>query len=34
MRPRGMRWKRPVAWTAAIWQFAILFEDHFPDSAR
>ena len=34
MRPRGMRWKRPVAWTVAIWQFAILFEDHFPDSAR
>ena len=30
----GVRWKRPVAWTAAMGQFAMLFEDRFPASAR
>ena len=34
IRNAGMRWKRPVAWTAAMGQFAILFEDRFPASAR
>ena len=33
IRNAGMRWKRPVAWTAAMGQFAILFEDRFPASA-
>ena len=30
----GLRWKRPVAWTAAMGQFATLFEERFPASAR
>ena len=34
IRNAGMCWKRPVAWTAAMGQFAILFEDRFPASAR
>ena len=34
IRNAGVRWKRPVAWTAAMGQFAILFEDRFPASAR
>ena len=34
IRNAGMRWKRPVAWTAAMGQFAILFEDRFPASAH
>ncbi len=33
LRNAGMRWKRPVEWTAAMGQFAILFEDRFPASA-
>jgi len=33
IRNAGMRWKRPVDWTAAMGQFAILFEDRFPGSA-
>ena len=32
IRNAGMRWKRPVKWTAAMGQFAILFEDRFPAS--
>lgn len=34
IRNAGVRWKRPVEWTAAMGQFAILFEDRFPTSAR
>ena len=34
IRNAGMRWKRPVEWIAAMGQFAILFEDRFPASAR
>jgi putative transposase len=34
IRNAGIRWKRPVEWTAAMGQFAILFEDRFPASAR
>jgi putative transposase len=30
----GMHWRRPVEWTAAMGQFAILFGDRFPSSAR
>ena len=33
IRNAGMRWNRPVDWTAALGQFAILFEDRFPASA-
>ena len=29
----GIRWKRPIAWTAAMSQFAILFGDRFSVSA-
>ena len=29
LRNAGMRWRRPVAWTAAMAQFAILFGDRF-----
>jgi putative transposase len=29
-----VRWKRPVAWTAAMSQFAVLFGDRFEPSAR
>ncbi len=34
IRNAGMRWNRPVDWTAAMGQFAILFEDRFSASAR
>jgi putative transposase len=34
IRNAGIRWKRPIEWTAAMGQFAILFEDRFPASAR
>ena len=34
IRNAGFRWRRPIAWTAAMGQFAILFEDRFPASAR
>ena len=30
----AQRWKRPVVWTAAMGQFAILFEDRFAATAR
>jgi putative transposase len=30
----GLRWKRPIEWTAAMSQFAILFGDRFTLSAR
>lgn len=30
----GLRWKRPIEWTAAMSQFAILFGDRFIPSAR
>lgn len=30
----GLRWRRPIAWTEAMSQFAILFGDRFPGSAR
>ena len=33
IRNAGIRWRRPVDWTAAKGQFAILFEDRFPGSA-
>ena len=29
LRNAGIRWRRPVAWTAAMGQFAILFGDRF-----
>ena len=35
--PSGMlrvRWRRPIEWTAAVGQFAILFGDRFEPSAR
>ena len=34
IRNAGVRWRRPVDWTGAMGQFAILFEDRFPASAR
>ena len=34
IRNAGIHWKRPVEWTAAMGQFAILFEDRFAASAR
>ncbi len=34
IRNAGVGWKRPIEWTAAMGQFAILFEDRFPASAR
>ena len=30
----GMRWRRPIEWTAAMSQFAIQFGPRFPGSAR
>jgi putative transposase len=30
----GMRWRRGIAWTAAMSQFAVQFGDRFPGSAR
>lgn len=34
IRNAGLRWPRPVEWTAAMSQFAILFGDRFVFSAR
>ncbi|MBW8858934.1 MAG: IS256 family transposase [Caulobacter sp.] len=34
IRNAGLRWKRPIEWTAAMGQFAILFADRFAASAR
>jgi putative transposase len=34
IRNAGLRWSRPVEWTAAMGQFAILFGDRFETSAR
>ncbi len=34
LRNAGVRWRRPVAWTAALGQFAILVGDRFEASAR
>lgn len=34
IRNAGVHWRRPIEWTAAMGQFAILFEDRFPASAR
>lgn len=34
IRNARIHWRRPVEWTAAMGQFAILFEDRFPTSAR
>jgi putative transposase len=34
IRNAGIRWRRPVEWTAAMGQFTILFADRFPASAR
>jgi len=34
IRNAGLRWSRPVEWTAAVGQFAILFGDRFEPSGR
>ena len=34
MRNAGVRWRRPVAWTAAMGQFVILFGDRFGPLSR
>jgi len=34
LRNAGVRWRKPVEWTAALGQFAILFGDRFSASAR
>ena len=34
IRNAGLRWRRPIEWTAAMGQFAILFGDRFEPSAR
>jgi putative transposase len=34
IRNAGLRWRRPIEWTAAMSQFAILFGDRFVVSAR
>jgi putative transposase len=34
IRNAGVRWRRPIEWTAAVGQFAILFGDRFEPSAR
>jgi len=34
IRNAGIHWKRPVEWTAAMGQFAILFAERFAASAR
>ena len=34
LRNAGVHWRRPVEWTAALGQFAILFGDRFSASAR
>jgi hypothetical protein len=32
--PLAVHWRRPIEWTAAMGQFAILFGDRFEPSAR
>jgi len=34
IRNAGVHWRRPIEWTAAMGQFAILFEDRFPASVH
>jgi len=34
LRNAGIRWNRPIEWTAAMGQFAILLEDRFAASAH
>ena len=34
IRNAGLRWSRPIEWTAAVGQFVILFGDRFEPSAR
>jgi len=34
IRNAGVHWRRPIEWTAAMGQFAILFDDRFAASAR
>lgn len=34
IRNAGVRWRRPIEWTATVGQFAILFDDRFEPSAR
>jgi putative transposase len=34
IRNAGLRWRRPIEWTAAMGQFAILFGDRFVAGAR
>jgi putative transposase len=34
IRNAGVHWCRPIEWTAAVGQFAILFGDRFEPSAR
>jgi len=34
IRNAGVRWRRPIDWTGAMGQFAILFEDRFPATVR
>jgi putative transposase len=34
IRNAGLHWRRPVEWTVAVGQFAILFGDRFEPSAR
>jgi putative transposase len=34
MKHAGVRWRRAIEWTEAMSQFAILFADRFPGSAR
>src|SRR5262245_2770412 len=34
IRNAGIKWRRPVEWTTAMGQFAILFGDRFEPSAR
>ena len=34
IRNAGLRWRRPIEWTAVMGQFAVLFGDRFEPSAR
>ena len=34
IRNAGVRWRHPIDWIVAMGQFAILFEDRFPATAR
>jgi putative transposase len=34
LRNRGIHQQRPIEWASAMGQFAILFENRFPASAR